>query len=71
MDINDFICNYELFVKVNDEIITHIGLNDINIAKKYFNEFKDEYINKTDKHVSIYIFDQNKNTNIEEYDNRD
>lgn len=71
MKINDFICNYELFVKVNDEIITHIGLNDINIAKKYFNEFKDKYMNKIDKHVIIYIFDQNKNTNIEEYDNRD
>lgn len=62
------IYRYEVASIINGYRDTIATTNDLEAAKIYFNANINKFANSTD-HVIIFIYDYDKNTNIEYYDN--
>lgn len=61
---------YEVASIINDNRTTLCTTNDITMAEKYYKAAISKYINDKDNNIIIFIFDYNKNCNIDYYDNR-
>lgn len=61
------IYRYEVASIINGYRDTIAVTNDLEVAKIYFNANIDKFANNTN-HVILFIYDYNKNTNIEYYD---
>ena len=62
------IYRYEVASIINGYRDTIAVTNDLEAAKTYFNANINKFANSTD-HVILFIYDYDKNTNIEYYDN--
>lgn len=62
------IYRYEVASIINGYRDIIAATNDLEAAKIYFNANINKFANSTD-HVIIFIYDYDKNTNIEYYDN--
>lgn len=63
------IARYEIGTIINGNKKVRIVDNKLDKMKKWFKHICSKYTNDKD-HVYIYLFDYEKNTNIEDYDNR-
>lgn len=61
------IYRYEVASIINGYRDTIAATNDLEAAKIYFNANINKFANSTD-HVILFIYDYDKNTNIEYYD---
>lgn len=69
-EIDDIlICRYELGVIINENRHVIMYGNDLESITEYYEKTINKYINKDDKsHIIIFIYDYDKNTNINYYD---
>ena len=66
------IYNYLLEILIDDNIVFAYADKDLNNIKNIYKNKRDRLINypNPQSHIIIYIYDYNKNTYIEYYDNR-
>lgn len=72
MEIDEFldIYRYEVGVIVNDNRDTVLVTDDLSAANYYYEKTIEKYsINNDENHIIVFIYDYDKNTNINYFDN--
>lgn len=63
------ICRYEVGTIINENRNTIMCTNDLDTATKYYEKIIEKIISKNENaHVIVFLYDYDKNTNINYYD---
>ncbi len=68
MNDDDLLINgYEVGSIINENRTTHLATPHLDLARQIYEEIVNRYKN-TDNHVIIFLYDYDKNINVEYYD---